>query len=439
MNKKIIIVIITIAVIAVSGYFVYQDRAAQPSQDNTDESINGYSLEDDLRITRIIEETERTICVGQSRKQQFFISSPSQTIDVQKEYNTTLPETINNTVQYHHYNLAYDYFLITADPTASLREKPNPGSSVISPINNYEKVTLLQRVEGKFFEDSKIWYRLALVKNNELKEGYVHTSEGVPRKFKFAEMQAAVDNLTNLLSKGELHFISNYKNFNGAVPRINGAGVDEFGYRATHSGPAYDQPDTSSNYRYIPDGILVRILDELTDFYYINVPTFGANYYVPKRYIDIDEYLEQLSHVVVVDRAQQNQAAFELTDDGLNLVSYTLATTGVSAEYSFVTTLGMFKALEKKDRFEYLEKGTSNVAGYAPYAIRFTGGAYIHGVPVVYQEDEEGNKVDPGTREYLHTIGTFPRSSMCVRNYTSHAKFLHQWIDIEHGAVIVID
>jgi len=155
-------------------------------------------------------------------------------------------------------------------------------------------------------------------------------------------------------------------------------------------------------------------------------------------YINKDEKLNRLTNVVVIDRKQQNQAAFEVVDNGLSLISYTLSTTGLPGQHSYETTLGSYKAIEKKDRFLYAQKGTDEIAGYAPFAIRFTGGAYIHGVPVEFLE-QNGERIDPGNVEYLHTIGTFPRSSMCVRNYTSHAKFLYEWMDLENGAVIVIE
>jgi len=41
--------------------------------------------------------------------------------------------------------------------------------------------------------------------------------------------------------------------------------------------------------------------------------------------------------------------------------------------------------------------------------------------------------------EYSSTIGTTPRSHKCVRNYTSHAKYLWDWSEIGKTAVIVIE
>ncbi|QOR36823.1 L,D-transpeptidase [Clostridium sp. 'deep sea'] len=442
MNRKLILGLLIIAVIVTSGYFYFRKINSVPKQQQVeiDEDINGYSLVDDMRLTQIVlqNEAHRAYCVGQNKKIELFANLfNSSSVTVLKDYKSRLPNNINNDIKYFQYNLAFDYFLITADE-ASLKEKPKVNSPVLATIATLEKITLLQKVQAEQQEGSNIWYRVVLENNNEIKEGYIHSSQGTPRKFQFNKMQAEVADLQKLLREGELHFIRNYKNYNGASPRINNENVDEYGFRHTHSAPAYLQADINSSFRYIPDGILVRVLEEINDFYYVNVPTFEGNYYVPKQYINLNESLKQLKKVIVVDRSQQNEATFEVDNEQLNLISYTIATTGVKADYSFVTTLGMYKTLEKKDRFQYLKKGTSEIAGYAPYAIRFTGGAYTHGVPVNYIV-ENGEQKDPGHIEYLQTIGTFPRSSMCVRNFTSHAQFMYDWIDIENGAVIVIE
>jgi hypothetical protein len=208
--------------------------------------------------------------------------------------------------------------------------------------------------------------------------------------------------------------------------------------RIYQSAPGYLQADTQAEFRYVPDGMLVRLLDETGEFYRVRVDSFNQELFVPKNYIDVNDALNQLTQAIVVDRSQQNQAAFELSDKEIRMVSYTLATTGLRGQSSFETPLGFYKTLEKKERFQYLKDGSNEIAGYAPFATRFCGGAYIHGVPVAYQE-EGGEQVDPGIKEYLHTIGTFPRSHMCVRNFSSHAEFLYNWLEPANGAVIVIE
>lgn len=418
-----------------------EDRLAKSNKEAVEENINGYSIKDDLRITETAQEdgSRRISALDRDRSLQMVKKVGSKKMNaVLHEYSTTLPEGINDAVQYTRYSLPFDYFLVTADNGAKVRENPVQDSATVASVGNLDKLSLLQRVESDEFQGSNIWYRVGFWDGNKTGEGYLHSSEGTPRNFRFDRMRDAVNDLKQQVAQGPLHFISNYKNQNGPPPQKGDAAVDEHGYRVYHSAPAYFQVDTGGDFRYIPDGMLVRILGEAGDLYHVDVPSFDGDFYVPKKYIDADATLSRLNHVVVVDRTHQNQAAFEVAGDTLNLISYTLATTGFPGEYSFETTLGSYKAIEKKDRFEYLKSDSPDVAGYAPFAVRFTGGAYIHGVPVAYEE-QDGERVDPGHIEYLHTIGTFPRSNMCVRNYTSHAEFLYNWMDYQNGAVIVIE
>lgn len=453
MNKKVIFVVMLILIFTISGlvYFMgispkqkkeqaKEDPFSKPRIEGVEENINGFNIEDDFRMTQKLQvDREKLLALNpQERKQVLENIGPKRKNTVLHQYNTTLPENINKTLKYFKYNISYDYLLVTAEDGAQIRENPDPATTAKAKLTYLDKVSLLQRVDGEKMAGSNIWYRVALETNGQIIEGYLHSTKGDPRRFRFEVMQNAVNKLKQEVAEGALHFISNYRNQNGTPPRMGEIKVGKFGYRVYHSVPAYVEASTDSNYRYAPDGMLVRILNEVDNFYYVNILSFGGNYYIPKQYIDPDVKLSQLDHVVVVDNSQQNQAAFELVQGGLNLVSYTLATTGIQGEHSFKTSPGIYKAQEKRERFEYLKKGSEQIAGYAPYATRFSGGAYIHGIPVAYEE-QNGQKVDPGHKEYIHTIGTFPRSSMCVRNFTSHAKFIYDWMNSKNGAVIVIE
>lgn len=410
------------------------------ANEDIEENINGYNIVQDERIT------DNTADGNKKRLPQFNQRLNAQVLNtdsndshmVLEEYQSILPKGIRDEVSYTYYDIGYTYYLVTKDEGAEVKEQPSADGTTIGHLNYLDKVSLLQSIQGETHSDSDIWYNVLFLEENELKPGYIHSSSGVLRRYRFDEMQDAVQELINELEGGALSYIRNYKNINGDPPKKGDAFVDAYGYRSYHSAPAYLEPSTNSDFRYIPDGMLVRILEEMDDLYHIDVPTFGSDFYVPKNYIDTNETLNQLKHVIVVDRSQQNQAAFEISNDELNLISYTLSTTGVTGERSYETTLGSYKTMEKKDSFYYLGSGAQGIAGYAPYAIRFTGGAYIHGVPVAYVT-QNGETQDPGLNEYLHTIGTLPRSSMCVRNYTSHAEFLYNWMDIDNGAVIVIE
>jgi lipoprotein-anchoring transpeptidase ErfK/SrfK len=95
------------------------------------------------------------------------------------------------------------------------------------------------------------------------------------------------------------------------------------------------------------------------------------------------------------------------------------------------TPVGIFVLQEQKTKMFYYGDGTKTIEGFAPWASRFTNGAYIHGVPV---NNPKGKIV-----EYSWSLGTTPRSHMCVRNASSHAKFVYDWIKPYSSLVIVID
>ena len=138
-------------------------------------------------------------------------------------------------------------------------------------------------------------------------------------------------------------------------------------------------------------------------------------------------------HVVFVDRRDQNIATLERKAEGEWLVrSMNPATTGKHRPpYGHDTPLGMFVVQQKKPKMIFLKDGSTATGGYAPYASRFTNGAYIHGVPV--------NVPRTAMIEYSWSLGTTPRSHMCVRNATSHAKFVYEWAPVFASLVVVIE
>ncbi|HOO13343.1 MAG TPA: SH3 domain-containing protein, partial [Bacillota bacterium] len=281
-----------------------EDRLAKSDREAVEENINGYSIEDDLRITGKSKEDGRGRISALDRQQslQMVKKVGSKKMNaVLHEYSTTLPEGINDAVQYTRYSLSFDYFLVTADNGAKVRENPMQDSATVASVGNLDKLSLLQRVESDEFQGSNIWYRVGFWDGAKTSEGYLHSTEGTPRNFRFDRMRDAVNELKQQVAQGPLHFISNYKNQNGPPPKKGDAAVDEYGYRVYHSAPAYTQADTGSDFRYIPDGMLVRILGEAGDFYHVDVPSFDGDFYVPKKYIDADATLSRLNHVVVVD------------------------------------------------------------------------------------------------------------------------------------------
>lgn len=271
---------------------------------------------------------------------------------------------------------------------------------------------------------------------------YTYEMNGMQRSFRFKRMLEYIAIVDADFGKGPICYIDNYQNRNGAAPFYYGASQDAYGVNRSASAPAYPDRKNPEEFRYLEDGTLVIVLEDKDKFTVVQIvgDESGKKYYIPERYVPTNDCLTSFTKAIVIDRANQNIAAFEAEDGIWRVVSYSFATTGMEGEYHSPTPLGFFFAIEKRERFYYLKDGTKDVIeGYAPYAIRFTQGAYIHGVSTAYRHDVEGNRIDPGIREFSSTVGTIPLSHKCVRNYTSHAKFLYDWYEHGNTAVIVME
>ena len=396
--------------------------------------------EEDTDKVEDIDKVEETDELGGQEEVEEIINQEeaNQGLELIQVFNTQIPENITVELKYDKYLISYDYLLMLKN--ANIRQLPTVEADIIGNIGAMERMPLVAQVKGDYLKEwgNDSWYQVEWEEKGEIKTGFIFSSLAEVRQFQFDKMVESIKVLEQSASSGPLAHISNYKNVNGIPPKINGHTWDSYGYRRSQSAAGYLEPNKSSKFRYIPDGMLVQVLEKKDGFTKVKVVGFEGEYWVLDKYINSKKSLNKLNKVIIVDRKNQNQGVFELIDGQWTLISYGLSTTGVNGPYSLETPLGYYMAIEKRDKFLYFEDGTTNIAGYAPYAIRFSGGGYIHGVPVNYKI-KDGKRIDPGMIEYLHSIGTTPRSHMCVRNYTSHAKFLHSWADIGETAFIVIE
>ncbi len=232
----------------------------------------------------------------------------------------------------------------------------------------------------------------------------------------------------------------NYKNKNREAPLIRHFKrnvyrrvSDAFGVERYQSVPLYTLTDTITPERYGRDGTPVIIKKREGSFYRVRPIQFTEDWYVPARYLKPLKEKTVFHHVIFVDRGDQNIVTLERASRGKwKIRSTNPATTGRHRPpYAQETPLGIFLLQQKKERMFYLKDGSAAMGGFAPYANRFTNGAYIHGVPV--------NAPHKQMIEYSWSLGTVPRSHMCVRNATSHAKFIFTWAPTEETLVVVIE
>lgn len=386
-------------------------------------------------------------------------------LEIVEKYEFTIPDELSLNMKYNKYEFS-PHYVVALYQAVNIRKLPTTDASIVRRGYVSEKFNVIEKVKGQYFSnsDSDEWYKLYWTKNGEKVYGYVYAPIVTSRDFEFDAMYDQVDKLKHFIDSTNSAYISNYKNYAGRPPLHNGKTEDAYGALRDQSASAYLVPEYGTEVRYAPDGSLLHIMEELEEFYKVKFYDFDGIYYVPKPYVSFKNAIQELKKVIVVSVSEQNEAVFEHNGENWEMISYSLATTGGDDEFRLPTVPGHYMAIETRSKFLYLDDHTKEIAGYAPYAIRFNGGAYIHGVPVNYKLvkqsylvtpavlDENGvelvpavyntvvvDRVDPGMAEVLGSLGTYPKSHKCVRNYTSHAKFLYEWATIGETAVIVIE
>lgn len=197
--------------------------------------------------------------------------------------------------------------------------------------------------------------------------------------------------------------------------------------------PLYKIDDPEVPDLYGRDGSPVRIINsDTTGRVIVETINFEGRWSVPERYVkDISDTVT-FHKAAIVDRTMQTIMTVEKSGDKWLVRSMNPATTGARRPpYQQQTPLGIFVVQEKKSRMLYTHDGSSEIAGYAPWASRFSNGGYVHGVPL--------GSVNAAPVEWSPSLGTVPRSHMCVRNVTSHAKFFYDWAPVFNSFVIVIE
>ena len=336
-------------------------------------------------------------------------------------------------LKYNLYSLTYTYLLVKND-TINVRKGPSVRESVLKTVSKNDKLNYLETITN----DGK-WYHITWYDNAEQFFGFVNADVVAKREFQFDKMLKSVQEAENAFEKGPLTYIYNYHNQKGYAPAYHGQELDNSGNVRSQSAPGYPDTSQQNEFSYLGDGTLIRVISRDEKYTKVAPVKDKKIYYVPNKYVVTPAAITAVKKAVVIDRGNQNEVVFEKIGTEWKVVSYTMATTGATGKYQQPTPLGYFYGIEKRERFYYYKDGTTTIQGYAPYVIRFAGGAYIHGVPVNFKFSADGKRIDPGKVEYSKTMGTVPLSHKCVRNYTSHAKFLYDWYTPGEMIVIVME
>ena len=283
--------------------------------------------------------------------------------------------------------------------------------------------------------------------NHTLEDSYPYQEQ--TRSFQWEKIKTQLAWLETLQqTPAQWGILQNRQNKNGEAPLVKSWNRDRYKRVADTLGterwqgiPLYGLSDTLTPVLYGMDGSLVRVLNRENRWREVETISGAGQgrYLVPARYLHTLADTVSFRKVAFVDRSMQNIALLEKGDPEFRgrrrewiIRSMNPATTGVDQPpHAQSTPLGIYVVQEKKSKMIYLKDGSTETGGFAPWASRFCNGAYIHGVPV--------NAPGKEPIEFSWSLGTTPRSHMCVRTATSQAKFFYDWAPTEQALVVVIE
>lgn len=354
-----------------------------------------------------------------------FLSQPLHAVTktLKEKYENIIPMSVHVNIMNNEAEPEYLNYVFIKSIDAPIREDSSIYSKEIVRFPFNTKLKVLEKVESNGNE----WYKIELKDKNEKKvQGYISAMLVTFRKFKFEEMNNRVHKLSEFLqseaAKGkELVSVNTY------VPNPSNQNMsrakDKYGVSADQNAKASHNGETI----FIPDRSLMSIESAKGNDVYVNalsIPekSLKVNKNVITRYPEVSANFRK---AIVIDLENENQGIFQKNSEGQwELISYTLNKTGMESTLGFETPRGYFIVPVLKYEMGYRDE-YNNAAGMAKYAIRFSGGGYIHGTPVNF---EENINRDFFLREKDGTLGTVEGTRKCIRNMESHIKFLFDWV-----------
>lgn len=336
----------------------------------------------------------------------------------------------------------------------NIRSKASINGRILGRTRVKEKIEVLGSVEGERIKNNRLWYKVRY-KNYS---GYLHSSVVVKREFRFEEMAKRARNLDLFIVDAEVNnwSIERIIQYNPGSSEEEGTPVDMYGNRGEQSITGiYTNPSGESSLRYLSDGRIVAIKEKTQGKDLIGIPDSMRKYQIDRgktRKIDVDDGINK---VIVIDLKNQNQGIFSRKDSIWQLISYSLITSGINNNRdSYETPKGYFlvgntvrqvifpyeEKVKKEDLGEKVaeniteegldEEGYEIVKKYsrANYGIRFSGGGYIHGIPLkddIVKELGDEKAVKERKERAIITLGTYKRSHKCVRSPEEHESFLY--------------
>lgn len=338
-------------------------------------------------------------------------------------YENKIPLSVNVNILNEELEKNFLNYVYIKSLNAPVMMDPKHTSRQLVKFPFYTKLKALEKIEDPQY----VWYKVELIDINGNKTyGYIESRYVTFREFRFEEMAQRVKNLQNFIQE-EMALGKSIMSTNTYVPNPSNSNMDrakdKYGVSADQNAEVTYNGETI----FIPDRSIVSIDSISGDKAKVN--TLGIkekgleiNKSILTNYPKIDP---EFRKVIVIDLENENQGVFQKNVYGeWELISYALNKTGAESQLGFETPKGNFIVPGAKFEMGYRDENNKD-AGKAKYAIRFSGGGYIHGTPIDHTEEPN--------REYFvkqkeRTLGTVSGTRKCIRNTEKHIKFLFDWV-----------
>ena len=339
--------------------------------------------------------------------------------DVNKVYENVIPENINIQIKTTLGQPKYLDYVYVKSVEAPVREEATTKSDIVGKYPFNTKFQVLEEVSSKA---GTTWYK---VHTEDGKVGYISERLVELRVFRFDEMLNRIKTLEKFV-KEETAKGRELVSTNTYVPNPNNV---NFKREKDKYGTSLDQ-NTMGYYGnekiVVPDRSIMSIVSQNGGMTAVNVASIKETpLNIKTSTISRNPRVSSnFSKVVAIDIANQNQGVFEKINGEWKLISYVYNKTGMESQVGFETPRGYFIVPMLKYEMGYRSEVGEN-QGYAKYAIRFSGGGYLHGTPINFEEEIN--------REFFlkqkeGTLGTVPGTRKCIRNNEDYAKFLFDWM-----------
>ncbi|MDD7391819.1 MAG: L,D-transpeptidase [Fusobacterium gastrosuis] len=340
-------------------------------------------------------------------------------VEIIASYDNKIPSDVTINLKYTQHPNVYDYVFITAR-SANLRKTPetNSESNIIGKYTYDSKLKILKKIkyQGNF------WY---YAQDEKGTKGYIAASVVAKRNFRF---QMALDKIHSFENFVNASLNDGYRmaSTNTYAPNPN---HENLSWERDKYGTSIDQNliGTSDNGEkiIIPDRSVIRIIKDMGDTVKVKALSIPEELTIPKSKITSYPNIKKgFRKVIAIDLQNQNFMVFEKVNNEWQVISYVYSKTGIDSQLGFETPKGFFTVPTVKYVMAYNDENGQK-QGSARFAIRFSGGGYIHGTPI--NEQEEVNR-EFFMRQKEFTLGTTTGTRKCVRTTEGNAKFLFDWL-----------